>query len=141
MQEQFREAMNLYPSSSMCDGRRVEVTPEMMMQRFEVVVSGSGEMVDEDKAMMRSILGSAFDRFEKARQSNKYEPEYWSGLDDDSTSDYDPEDGPLDEEDDDEYWDDDENMEDLDVGALKADMDDDVEMIRAALAGYHVGRQ
>lgn len=136
MQKNLMHALALGTSSSSGEDWRVEVTPDMIMKRFEEVFAASPEAVDEDTGKMREVLERAYERW-KLNQQGIYERDWWSEEDDDSTSDYEPEDEEVEYQDEEEY--EDEDMEDLDVGVLQADMADDVEMIRVGLAGYQVG--
>lgn len=131
------QAFALGPACNIGDGWRIDTTPEMMLQRFEEVFATSPEAIDEDTAKMREILSRAYSR-RKEQDEGIYEPDYWSGEDDDSSSDYEPESEEMDYEDDEEY-EDDEDTEDLDTVVLRADMADDVEVIRAGLAEYQIG--
>jgi hypothetical protein len=137
MQKDLLGAYSFSSFSSSGNGWRVEVTPDMIMKRFDEVFVASPEAVDEATEKMREILTRAYERW-KLFQRCIYDRDWMEGEDDDSTSDYDPEDEEM-EEDEDEY-EEDVDMEDLDVEVLEADMADDVEMIGFGLEGYQIER-
>lgn len=132
----------LYESCNIGDNWRVDITPEMILERFEGVYAGCPRLVDEDTEKMRKVLRMAYER-QKLAKEGIHGRDYWSEEDDDSTSDYDIDKEESDEDglEVEEEYESDEDMEDLDVGVLRADMEDDVELVRAKLDGYQIGSQ
>lgn len=139
LQRDLIQALSLTPSANIGDDWRVDVTPEMIIQRFEEVFTASPEAVDEDTRKMRDVLERAYRRW-KLSEQGIYERDWVEGEDDDSTSDYDLESEEIEYEDDEEY-EEDEDMEDLDVEVLEADMAADVETIRTGLERYRIGSE
>ena len=132
------QPLSLYASASIGDNWRVDVSPEMILERFEEVFAKNPQAKNGDTEKMREALKRAYER-EKMPEQGIYERDYWSEDDGDATSDYDPEV---------EEWkkkgrsiESDEDVEDLNVGVLKADIEDDVEVVRVGLEGYQIGSE
>jgi hypothetical protein len=138
MQRDLMQPLSLHASAKIGDGWRVDVTPEMIIERFEEVFAKSPLQKDEDTEKMREILNRAYER-QKLSEQGVHERDYWDEEDDDSTSDFDPETEEMDEDDVEEEYKSDEDMEDLDADVLKKDMEDDVEILMVGLEGYQIG--
>lgn len=128
----------LYASCNIWDNGRVDITPEKILERFERVCTGCPQLVDEDTEKMREVLRRAYERQKLAKQGI-HERDYWSEEDDDSTSDYDPDKEETDEDGTEpEEYKSDEDIEDLDIGVLEADIEDDIDLVRAKLDRYQI---
>lgn len=131
MQEDFRRRLQLQPSGNRGHNWSVDVTPASIMERFAEVLKSNPEPHDEVTEEIKTILNAAFQQY-NLRQDPSYREELYTLTDDDSTSEWETDEEELTEEEEGE-WDTDEDAEDLDGATLRADMEDDIEVIRAQL--------
>jgi hypothetical protein len=137
LQPDLRQALAIGSSAHIGHDWRVDVSPEMVLERFEEVATGSS-FTSEDTEKMRDIIKKGIEKQKEYDEGIYDRNDDWEEEDDDSTSDYDPEDDGSAEEEVEED-EDDEMMEDLDPEALKRDMDYDVEVMRIKIERYQIG--
>jgi hypothetical protein len=160
MQNQFIGPVTIGPSTHSGSGWCVEVTPEMILQRFKVVMNWwhgprkEGDVLDdegeEDVIAMREVIEGAYERW-KAGQDGRHFAEEVRGEDDDETSDFMPsdedegefekielEEGGDDEDADVDFESDEENDLEFEVVMLEEEAKIDVEPLRRALENFEL---
>lgn len=134
----YRGPLILRPSSHIGEDWRVDITPPMLMERFNEVLSVNQDAPQAPE--MKKILEAAYERWQLT-EKGIYPRDYVDEEDDDETSDYEPSEEDEEEEDVEE-WEIDEEDEELefDIVMLEEDIKTDVEGLRERLAGYEIGQ-
>ncbi|KAF8860186.1 hypothetical protein BDZ45DRAFT_724723 [Acephala macrosclerotiorum] len=129
--------VHLSASSHIGSNWRVDVTPQMIIERFSEVAEPrtSAGVADADIKKMKVILDKAYERWE-LNQKGIYSPDDVCEEDDDETSDYEPSEEECSEEEEFESDEEDEDL-DFDVVMLEEDVKTDVEDLRRRLEGAH----
>ncbi|KAE8454635.1 hypothetical protein EG329_000258 [Mollisiaceae sp. DMI_Dod_QoI] len=132
LDKHFVNPLTLSPSSHIGSDWRVDVTPDMIIERFNEVVA----IEDADTEKMKIILDGAYERW-KLGEQGIHLPDYVDEEDDDSTSDYKPSEEECSEEEEFESDEEDEDL-DFDIVMLEEDVTTDIESLRRDLEGYQI---
>ena len=120
MLEKYRRKIALQESGASGSTWSIRVTPDMMVERFTMLLEANPVICDEVTKEMEEVLNAAYERY----KNPDYKTELLGMPDNDSTSDYEMSEDECTEE---EEFESDGDVEDLDASMLEADMKMDVE--------------
>jgi hypothetical protein len=139
LDKRYNHALVLHPSTHSGSDWKVDVTPLMLVDRFNEVISMNETVTNfPETDKISQILNAAYERY-LLSETGIHSRDYVSGDDDDETSDYVPSEEECSEEEEFETDEEDEELE-FDIVMLEEDIKADIEDLRRRMEGFEIGQ-